>query len=102
MPFFYTYEEEEAYRNGKQDAYYGRHDYSRDCHFGGDVDKAYCRGQQDYEEEEEREREEERQREEEELEAYYRHQEEERQREEEEMMNYYNEQQMPQQEPNDF
>lgn len=56
---YFSWEEDEAHRKGERDASYGRHrDYDYDCHFGGDVDKAYCEGYSDEERRQERMREE--------------------------------------------
>lgn len=94
MPFFFSYEEDKRYRDGRRDAARGYRDHSVDCHFGDDADKAYCKGYSEEEKERERQREEEIEREREEYEAYERRREEERRRqEEEEEMEYYYEQQ---------
>ena len=57
---YFSWEEDEAHKKGERDASYGRHrDYDYDCHFGGDVDKAYCEGYSDKENRMREEREEE-------------------------------------------
>jgi hypothetical protein len=59
MSYYFSHEEDEAHRKGERDASYGRHrDYEYDCHFGGDVDKAYCEGYSEEERRQERMREE--------------------------------------------
>lgn len=54
---YFSWEEESAYRKGREDARYGRHDYDYDEHFGGDIDKAYYDGIREQEYEDERRRE---------------------------------------------
>ena len=57
MGHYLTWEEDQANREGKRDASYGIHrSYEYNCHFGGDVDRAYCEG---YSEEERRQQREE-------------------------------------------
>lgn len=59
MGHYLTWEEDQANREGKRDASYGRHrSYDYDCHFGGDVDRAYCEGYSEEERRQQREREE--------------------------------------------
>lgn len=48
---YFSYKEEEAYREGYNDGRFGRHDYFRDEHFGNDIDKAYYDGLRKAEEE---------------------------------------------------
>lgn len=54
---YFTWKEDEAYRDGYNDGRYGRRDHFRDEHFGNDADKAYYDGLREYEREEERRRE---------------------------------------------
>lgn len=54
---YFTWEEDEAYRDGYNDGRYGRRDHFRDEHFGNDIDKAYYDGLREAEREEERRRE---------------------------------------------
>src|SRR3546814_856511 len=57
MRNYYSYTEDEAYRDGRRDAEYGRRNYDYDEHFGGDIDRAYYEGLRDQEREEDRRRE---------------------------------------------
>ena len=36
---YFTWKEDEAYREGRRDEQYGRNNYEYDEHFGGDTDK---------------------------------------------------------------
>lgn len=54
---YVSWKEDEAFREGKRDAEYGRNNCQYDRHFGGDVDKAYFDGVREQEREEERRRE---------------------------------------------
>jgi hypothetical protein len=84
--YYHSYEEEDAYRNGRRDGNYGRFDHTYDCHFGDDVDRAYCEGYHEVEEE----RREERRREEEEMERQMLQEEQwRRERQWEEQQEYY-------------
>lgn len=67
---YFTWKEDESYRDGYNDGRCGRRDHFRDEHFGNDADKAYYDGLKEAEREEERRqerREEERQQEQMEL-----------------------------------
>lgn len=50
---YFTWKEDEAYRDGYNDRRYGRRDYLRDEHFGNNEDKAYYDGLREAEREEE-------------------------------------------------
>lgn len=54
---YFSWKEDEAYRDGYNDGRYGRRDHFRDEHFGNDTDKAYYDGLHKAEREEERHRE---------------------------------------------
>lgn len=51
---YFSYKEEEAYRDGYNDGRFGRRDYFRDEHFGSDIDKAYYDGHREAEQEQKR------------------------------------------------
>lgn len=59
--YFFTFEEQEAYKDGRRDAEYHRRNYDYDEYSWDDRDRAYFLGRKDYENEERerREREEE-------------------------------------------
>lgn len=54
---YFSWKEDEAYREGYNDGRYGRRDHFRDEHFGDATDKAYYEGLRQAEREEERRRE---------------------------------------------
>lgn len=96
-PYYYSYEEEDAYRNGRGDANCGRFDHRYDCHFGDDVDKAYCDGHKEVEEEREEERSREIEEEERQSRWRWEAQQERMRQQEEEEARYYDEEQERQQ-----
>lgn len=80
--YFYTHEENEAYREGRIDEERHRHNYERDRYSNDPADEAYFLGRKDVEREE-RIREEEEEYERQRIEAQERRREEERRRDEE-------------------
>lgn len=52
---YFSWKEDEAYRDGYNDGRCGRRDHFRDEHFGNDTDKAYYDGLREAEEERRRE-----------------------------------------------
>lgn len=57
---YFSYQEDEAYREGRRDEEYGRRNYDHDRYSSDPVDQAYWEGRRDEERDEERRREEER------------------------------------------
>ena len=52
---YFSYKEDEAFREGRRDAERGRYGgFNHDEHFGNDIDKAYYDGRHEYEREETR------------------------------------------------